>query len=31
VVVTLGLTMSLLREHTATEMQVESAEGEAVA
>jgi len=31
VVVTLGLTMSVLRMHTATEMQVEPAEGEAVA
>ena len=31
VVVTLGLTVSLLRAHTTTEMQVEPAEGEAVA
>jgi len=30
VVVTLGLTVSLLREHTRAEMQIESAEGEAV-
>ena len=31
VVITLGLTMTLLRAHTVTEMQLEEAEGEAVA